>query len=68
MKGTRFSKSLRTLIEKLETHKNYIEQKRAPIEYTPSKLEEANAFLRSADFSTTPFGNFLKKRNQQKQN
>jgi nucleolar complex protein 2 len=67
MKGTRFVKSLRALIEKMETHKNYIEQKRAPIEYTPNKLEEANAFLRTTDFETTPLGSFLKKRNQQKQ-
>ncbi|KAK4518551.1 uncharacterized protein ATC70_008770 [Mucor velutinosus] len=67
MKGTRFVKSIRVLIEKMETHKNYIEQKRAPIEYTPNRLEEANAFLRTTDFETTPLGNFLKKRNQQKQ-
>ncbi|CAO0798071.1 unnamed protein product [Mucor circinelloides] len=67
MKGTRFVKSIRALIEKMETHKNYIEQKRAPIEYTPNRLEEANAFLRTTDFETTPLGNFLKKRNQQKQ-
>ncbi|KAG1461151.1 hypothetical protein G6F46_001277 [Rhizopus delemar] len=65
-KGTRFAKSLRTLIEKLETHKNYIEQKRAPIEYTPSKLEEANSFLRTADFEATPFGKFLKQRSNQR--
>ncbi|CEP18110.1 hypothetical protein [Parasitella parasitica] len=68
MKGTRFVKSIRALIEKMETHKNYIEQKRAPIEYTPNRLEEANAFLRTTDFETTPLGNFLKKRNQQKSN
>ncbi|KAI7898298.1 Noc2p family-domain-containing protein [Cokeromyces recurvatus] len=67
MKGTRFVKSIRTLIERMETHKNYIEQKRAPIEYTPNKLEEANAFLRTTDFAGTPFGNFLKKRTQQKE-
>ncbi|KAG2215861.1 hypothetical protein INT45_012979 [Circinella minor] len=59
LKGTRFSKSLRTLIDKLETHKNYIEQKRAPVEYTSTKLDEVNAFLRNTDFETTPFGNFL---------
>ncbi|KAI9335047.1 Noc2p family-domain-containing protein [Pilaira anomala] len=67
MKGTRFMKSIRTLVEKMETHKNYIEQKRAPIEYTPNKLDEANAFLRTTDFETTPLGNFLKKRIQQKE-
>ncbi|KAI9482778.1 MAG: Noc2p family-domain-containing protein [Benjaminiella poitrasii] len=67
MKGTRFVKSIRTLVERMETHKNFIEQKRAPIEYTPNKLEEANAFLRTTDFETTPFGNFLKKRAQQKE-
>ena len=64
MKGTRFVKSLRTLIEKMETHKNYIEQKRAPIEYTANNLQEANAFLRTTDFQTTPLGQFLKKRSQ----
>ncbi|KAF7722823.1 Nucleolar Complex 2 protein [Apophysomyces ossiformis] len=62
MKGTRFVKSLRTLIEKLETHKNYIEQKRAAIEYGPNKLDEALSFLRNTAFEQTPFGNFLKKR------
>ncbi|KAI9263931.1 Noc2p family-domain-containing protein [Helicostylum pulchrum] len=67
MKGTRFLKSIRTLVEKMITHKNYIEQKRAPIEYTPNKLDEANAFLRTTDFETTPLGNFLKKRIQQKE-
>ncbi|CAO3637149.1 unnamed protein product [Mucor hiemalis] len=67
MKGTRFQKAIRTFIEKLETHKNYIEQKRAPIEYTPNKLDEAAAFLRTTDFQTTPLGNFLKKRSQQKE-
>ncbi|KAG0167469.1 Nucleolar Complex 2 protein [Apophysomyces sp. BC1034] len=64
MKGTRFVKSLRTLIEKLETHKNYIEQKRAPIEYGPNKLDEATSFLRNTAFEQTPFGNFLKKKAQ----
>ncbi|KAG1468754.1 hypothetical protein G6F56_003655 [Rhizopus delemar] len=65
-KGTRFVKSLRTLTEKLETHKNYIEQKRAPIEYTPTKLEEANSFLRTADFEVTPLGKFLIQRSNQR--
>ncbi|KAI8885406.1 Noc2-domain-containing protein [Backusella circina FSU 941] len=64
MKGTRFVKTLRTLIEKLDNHKNYIEQKRAPIEYAANKLDEANAFLRSTNFDSTPLGGFLKKRNQ----
>ncbi|ORE01527.1 Noc2-domain-containing protein [Rhizopus microsporus var. microsporus] len=64
-KGTKFARSLRVLIERLETHKNFIEQKRAPIEYTPSKLEEAMAFLRATDFEGTPLGKFLKQRSKQ---
>ncbi|KAI7869354.1 Noc2p family-domain-containing protein [Spinellus fusiger] len=64
MKGTRFTKSLRVLIEKLETHKNYIEQKRAPIEYGPGKLEQALSFLRNTAFEQSPLGNFLSKRSQ----
>ncbi|CAO3583304.1 unnamed protein product [Absidia cylindrospora] len=67
MNGSRFVKSLKQLIEKMETHKNYIEQKRAPIEYTPSKLEEVTSFLRNTNFEQTPLGNFLKKRAQQQQ-
>jgi nucleolar complex protein 2 len=51
----------------LETHKNYIEQKRAPIEYTPSKLDEVSAFLRNTSFEQTPLGGFLKKRMDQNQ-
>ncbi|KAI8979027.1 Noc2p family-domain-containing protein [Pilobolus umbonatus] len=31
MRGTRFIKSIRSLIDKLERHKNYVEQKRAPM-------------------------------------
>ncbi|KAL0095345.1 Noc2p family-domain-containing protein [Phycomyces blakesleeanus] len=64
MKGTRFTKSLRVLIEKLETHKNYIEQKRAPIEYGPNKMDEALSFLRNTAFEQSPLGNFLSKRSQ----
>ncbi|KAI7885576.1 Noc2-domain-containing protein, partial [Lichtheimia hyalospora FSU 10163] len=53
LKGTRFAKPVRTLIEKFDTHKNYIEQKRAPIEYSATKLDEAEAFLRNTEFEKT---------------
>ncbi|KAI9306002.1 Noc2p family-domain-containing protein [Cunninghamella echinulata] len=65
MNGSRFVKSLKTLIEKMEGHKHYIEQKRAPIEYTPSKLDEVSAFLRNTSFEQTPLGSYLSKRVQQ---
>ncbi|ORX63101.1 Noc2-domain-containing protein [Hesseltinella vesiculosa] len=60
--GSRFLKSLKQLIEKMETHKNYIEQKRTPIEYTPTAMDEASSFLRNTAFESTPLGNYLKKR------
>ncbi|KAI8062264.1 Noc2p family-domain-containing protein [Gongronella butleri] len=60
--GTKFIKSLKQLIDKMETHKNYIEQKRAPIEYTATKLDEAMSFLRNTEFEATPLGNYLKRR------
>ncbi|CAO3651904.1 unnamed protein product [Cunninghamella blakesleeana] len=66
MNGTRFVKLLKVFIEKFEGHKQYIEQKRAPIEYSPSKLEEVSAFLRNTSFEQTPLGSYLTKRaNQQ---
>lgn len=58
-KNVKFNKQLSNLVEKLNQNSEFIQQKRANVEFSPVNRAEVNKFLIDLEWEKTPFGAYI---------